>query len=104
MEQRDIQRNRYANVSWMQYIMDIICGRRIFFEPDNCSSFEELSDTRFFFGSACSCVNSQVIRFHRTPQCYFNNLTLERKEFFRIARVLSDNYKKAPTMNLFTIE
>ena len=100
----EIQRNRYADVSWVQYIVDIICGRRIFFEPDNCSSFKELSDTRFFFGCACSCYNSQLERFHRTPQCYFDNLTLERKEYFRSARVLSDKYKKERTMQLVAID
>ena len=86
---------KYKNETYEQYITDLICGRRVFFEPVGCYSFKELNDQSFFFGSSQHRYNSQIDMLDRTPQCYFDNLTMERKIYFRYFKVLSDKkYKK----------
>ena len=87
--------DKYKNETYVQYITDLIFGRRVFFEPVGCYSFKELSDQMFYFGNSHQRYNSQIDMLDRTPQCYFDNLTMERKNYFRYFKVLSDKkYKK----------
>ena len=74
-------------------IQNLLYGKTLIIEH-GCISYRDLCDEYFWFSSSPSSCKYLLEALDKTPQCYFDNLSETKKQYFARFGILSEEYKK----------